>query len=226
VQVSGRWEAGTNAGGVAACAAFNVMVERGVAVADLGSRWPAVLMTAAVVAVVVGSVVASCGTSGRRSVAPTVVTTVPTSTSTPWNRARAEAEVRAAYQNFRVKLRELGRHPSPTSPIIDELYVPGAFMDSVRDSQQRLRKRGLAAYPSKRTRWSVISVELPGHDSAVAYDCYVNGEVVRRGGVTVDDAVNTYEGAVSFVQLGGHWLVSNADVTRAQRGVKRCATHG
>jgi hypothetical protein len=72
----------------------------------------------------------------------------------------------------------------------------------------------------------VISVELPGHDSAVAYDCYVNGEVVRRGGVTVDDAVNTYEGAVSFVQLGGHWLVSNADVTRAQRGVKRCATHG
>ncbi len=70
-------------------------------------------MTAVVVATVVGSMAAGCGTSGKHAAATTVassVTTEPaaTSTSAPWNRARAEAEVRAAYQNFRVKLRELG----------------------------------------------------------------------------------------------------------------------
>jgi hypothetical protein len=203
------------------------MVERGVVVGEIGSRWPAVLMAAAVVAFVVGSMVAGCGSSsGTRTAATTVAPTVATTSSAPWNRARAEAEVRAAYQNFRVKLRELERHPSPTSPIIDQLYVPGSFKDSVRASQQRLRKRGLVAYPSTRTRWRVTSVELAGHDSAVAHDCYVNGEIVRRGDVTVDDAVNTYEGAVSFVQIDGLWLVSNAEVTLARRGVKRCAPRG
>jgi hypothetical protein len=223
VQVSGRWEAGTNAGGVAACAAFNVMVERGVAVADLGSRWPAVLMTAAVVAVVVGSVVASCGTSGRRSVAPTVVTTVPTSTSTPWNRARAEAEVRAAYQNFRVKLRELGRHPSPTSPIIDELYVPGAFMDSVRSNMTRLKRNELITYASQRTRWHILSVRFPSRQRAVVHDCYVNGEVVRKRGALVNAAVNTYEGELIFVERRGQWRLAEGGQLKSWRGVGQCA---
>ena len=97
-------------------------------------------MTAVVVATVVGSMAAGCGTSGKHVAATTVassVTTEPaaTSTSAPWNRARAEAEVRAAYQNFRVKLRELGAPSVSHEPDHRRASMsPEPFKDAVRTS--------------------------------------------------------------------------------------------
>jgi hypothetical protein len=186
-----------------------------------------VIAAAGVVVVMsAGLVAAGCGSSAKRAADTTPVPVPSTSEPRPtttWSRRQAESEVRAAYQNFRVKLRELGRHPSPNSPIIDELYVPGAFMNSVRTSQRRLLARGLVAYPSPKTRWRITSVALSGRRAAVVSDCFIDGEVMKKGSVVVDDAVNTYEGKVSIVHVGGRWLVDRAEVLRARRGVRPCA---
>jgi len=186
-------------------------------VAEIGSRWPAVLMTAAVVAIVVGSMAVGCGSSsGTRAAATTGAPTVASTSSAPWNRARAEAEVRAAYQNFRVKLRELERHPSPTNPIIDQLYVPAKQADVVR--------WGLHSVPSRGTRWRVLSVRVVDHTSAVVHDCLVDAEVAMKGSKVVNRAVGTYEGDVTFLRRGQRWLIRSARQLRALKGVTGCAS--
>ena len=185
------------------------------------------MIAAAGVAVVVsaGLLAAGCGSSAKRVADTTPVPVASTSTARPtttWSRTQAEAEVRAAYQNFRVKLRELGRHPSPNSPIIDELYVPGAFMNSVRTTQRNLLRRGLRTYPSRHTRWRVLAVRFPNRTTAELQDCLVDGEVVKHGNTVVNDAVNTYEYEIDFVRTSHDWLVLEAGQTEFLKGVTGC----
>jgi hypothetical protein len=186
-----------------------------------------VIAAAGVVVVVsAGLVAAGCGSSAKRAADTTPVPVPSTSEarpSTTWSRTQAEAEVRAAYQNFRVKLRELTFHPNPASTVIGQVWV-GGLEQAVRDKQRSNLARGLTGKAAAPTRWRIERVIGVSNVQARVVDCQVNADLVMRRRSVLDRSIHTYESELEFVHgADGRWRVAGASLLSMKKGVAGCA---